>query len=108
MTMPEWLRDLIGLPTPAPPSPLVREVLRLLISDRASWTRETHRLVHKKSRVAIWTANAEYGLHLEVNLNHFGHGVKIKLSAKERRAIYKTAQWEKFDRSNATWEMAAR
>lgn len=107
MDLPDWLRGLLGLAPPDPPSPLVREVLRLLISDRSSWRRVPYRLIHDKSGVAIWTGNEEYGLHLETGLDRFGYGIRIDLTKAERHAIFKAAQWEKFDRANATWSMAA-
>lgn len=84
------------------PSPVAKEVVRLLISDRDNWERSSHHLTHRGTGVAIWTANEVYGLHLEQE-----DGPRVDLNHRDRRAIYDAAKWEEFDRDEIKWKLGA-
>lgn len=96
----DWPTIKAGIPSQQP-SPLAKELIRLLISDRDNWARSSHHLTHNSTGISIWTANEVYGLHLETK-DH----VEIQLNASDRRAVYDAARWDEFDRDKAKWLLA--
>jgi len=80
-----WKTILAGMPR-FQPSLLAQQVIRLLISDPDGWELDTYLLTHAKTGIAIWIANEDYGLHLEMN------GQRTNLSQRDRKAIYAAAK----------------
>jgi hypothetical protein len=98
---------------PSPMSDIAREVIRLLVADPYSWRRTPSYLVHNKSKIGIWTRNKAYGLHLilipenEINGDNFHSEIQIELTSKEKRLIYKFANWNERDRKAALRSIAS-
>lgn len=97
----------------SPMSDIAREVVRLLVADPYAWERSSSYIIHRKSRIGIWTRNECYGLHLilippeEINDPQmiFRNEVKIELTKAEKKQIYKFADWNKRDRKAALQSM---
>jgi hypothetical protein len=84
------------------PSPTCQEILRLLLIPE-NWVCGEHVMVHKASKLGIWTASKDYGISLRMDAKicsdgstTTGDGQKIELGRRDRRAIYKAIQIEAY------------
>jgi hypothetical protein len=77
------------------PSPTCQEVLRLLAVPE-NWVTNEYYMCHKSSRLGIWIANGVDHVKLCLNIENIEaphSDTKLKLSKRDRRAIWKAINW---------------